>query len=300
MTSRDLVPGEAFPFGAGFWNPVLQAAADFRASQSPQPAGPAGLLPGQHAIEVLVRNESSGTVDRHGVLRISGIAITPTAAEARFRDRPIFIGQAPNGSSTHGIVVTIEPIKQNAIGRAIIVGLAVAKVNVTDAAHKFAKPVNTNTTKFDSDAAEGFPLIYGVHTGTQPSWCAILLGSGPAGGGMNIIVARVQEPVTSTMEEFDATAAAVVLGTGPAVDTPIVVDNLNAGLINESAVGNITGAYRAAGTVGEEVFVFLKGMTIYCLQGTGGRWKVFQGGGAFEDTVEGGPGVFSLLSGLGV
>lgn len=282
MSSRDLAPGEAFPFGAGFWNPVLQAAADFRASQSPQPAGPAGSLPGQHAIQVLVRNESSGTVDRHGVLRISGIAITPTAAEARFRDRPIFIGQAPNGSSTHGIVVTIEPIKQNAIGRAIIVGLAVAKVNVTDAAHKFAKPVNTNTTKFDSDAAEGFPLIWGVHTGTQPSWCAILLGSGPAGES-TMIIARALADVIETTSSFSCKVKATICGSPQTFNTTITVENLRAG---NYITPDDNSAYGHGAGNGEVVAILKRGMNLVAVKsradfslGTGWFW--LQSGGVF-------------------
>jgi hypothetical protein len=111
---------------------------------------------------------------------------------------------------------------------------------------------------------------------------------GGGGGGANIIVARVQQAVTEIDDVFDATVAAVMLGTGPAVDTEIEVDNLDSGLIDEDHVGNIEGAYRATGTTGEEVFILLKGMTVYCFQGNDGRWKVFQSGGAFSITEGGG------------
>lgn len=179
MSDRSLQPGQPFPYSAAFWNPTIQAAQDYRLSQSPQPGGNAGrYVSAQRAVEILIRNNTSSTVGRHGILKVSGIVIAPTDNELEFRDRPVFIGSAPDSASTHGIVVTLEPIKQDAIGRAIIVGLSVAQVNVTSSTHKFAKPIASNTTNFVSDAAEGFPLIWGVHTGTQPSWCAILLGSG--------------------------------------------------------------------------------------------------------------------------
>lgn len=125
---------------------------------------------------------------------------------------------------------------------------------------------------------------------TTESPTMVRKGRAGQGAGANIIVARVQEPVTEIDNVFQATVTEVVLGTGPAVDTEIEVDNLDSGLINESFVGNITGAYRAAGTEGEEVFILLKGMTVYCFQGSDGRWKVFQAGGAFSDS-EGGGGV---------
>jgi uncharacterized protein YaiE (UPF0345 family) len=129
-------------------------------------------------------------------------------------------------------------------------------------------------------------------------------GQGGGGAGANIIIARVQEEVDHTMATFDATVAAVMLGTGPAVDTVIEVDNFDSGLIDEAAVGNITGAYRDPGTTGEEVFILLKGMNIMCIQGGDNRWKVFQAGGVFDpDDVGGGgggPSVFSFVTGLGI
>jgi hypothetical protein len=283
MSDRNLQPGQPFPFGAGFWNPVIQAATDFRHSQSPQPSGIAGLLPAQHAVEILIRNESSGTVGRHGVLRISGIAITPTAAEARFRDRPIFIGSAPDGASTHGIVVTLEAIKQNAIGRAIIVGLAVAQVNVTSASHKFAKPINANTTNLVSDASEGFPLIWGVHTGSQPSWCAVLLGSGPGGGETTMVIARALANVNENTSSFNCKIKATISGSPQTFNETITVENLRAGNYvtpnDDSAYGHGTGN-------GEAVAILLRGMNLIAVKSrsdfslaTGWMW--LQTGGVF-------------------
>jgi hypothetical protein len=289
MSDRNMQPGRPFPFSAGFWNPVLQAAQDFRHSQSPQPNGIAGLLPAQHAVEILIRNESSSTVVRHGILRISGIAITPTANEAQFRDRPIFIGQAPDSASTHGIVVTLEPIKQNAIGRAIIVGLAVAQVNVTSASHKFAKPINANRTNFASDASEGFPLIWGVHTGTQPSWCAILLGSGPQGES-TMVIARALADVVETTSSFSCKVKATICGTPQTFNATITVENLRAGNYvtpdDDSAYGHGSGN-------GEVVAILKRGMNLIAVKSrsdfsleTGWMW--LQTGGVFLP-IEAGP-----------
>jgi len=108
---------------------------------------------------------------------------------------------------------------------------------------------------------------------------------GGGGGGINIIVARVQEPVDSTTATFAATCAAVWLGTGPAIDDGITVDNFDSGEIDEAASGNIEGAYRATGLTGEEVFILLKGMNIMCFQKSDGNWQVFQAGGAFNETA---------------
>jgi hypothetical protein len=283
MSEQQLRPGQPFPFGAGFWNPVIQAATDYRQSQSPIPAGMASLLPAQQAIEVLVRNDASATVARHGILRISGIVTTPVAAQAKFRDRPIFIGSAPNGASTHGIVIALEPIKQNSIGRAIIVGLAITQVNVTNSAHRFAKPINTNLTNLVSDAAEGFPLLYGVSTGTQPSWCAVLLGSGPGGGETTMVIARALANVNENTSSFSCKIKATISGTPQTFNETITVENLRSGNYvtpnDDSAYGHGTGN-------GEAVAILLRGMNIIAVKSradfslaTGWQW--LQAGGVF-------------------
>ena len=112
---------------------------------------------------------------------------------------------------------------------------------------------------------------------------------GGGGGGANWIVARVQENVDHTMATFAGTVAKIILGSGPAIDTEVDIENLDSGLIDEAAVGNIEGEYRAVGTTGEEVFILLKGMTIYCLQGNDSKWYVINSGGAFNDTPPSSP-----------
>jgi hypothetical protein len=124
---------------------------------------------------------------------------------------------------------------------------------------------------------------------TTESPAMVAKGKAGQGGGINWIVARVQENVDHTMATFSATIAKVILGTADAIDTEITVENLDSGLIDEAAVGNIEGEYRAVGTTGEEVFILLKGMTIYCLQGNDTKWYVIQSGGAFNDTPPSSP-----------
>lgn len=295
MSDRSLQPGQPFPYSAAFWNPTIQAAQDYRLSQSPQPGGNAGrYVSAQRAVEILIRNNTSSTVGRHGILKVSGIVITPTDNELEFRDRPVFLGSAPDSASTHGIVVTLEPIKQNAIGRAIIVGLSVAKVNVTSSTHKFAKPIASNTTNFVSDAAEGFPLIWGVHTGTQPSWCAILLGSGPAGAETTMVIARALADVVETTSSFSCKVKATICGTPQTFNTTITVENLRAGNYltpdDDSAYGHGSGN-------GEVVAILKRGMNLIAVKSrsdfsleTGWMW--LQTGGVFlpiEPPVEEAP-----------
>jgi hypothetical protein len=106
-------------------------------------------------------------------------------------------------------------------------------------------------------------------------------GGGGGGAGVNLVMVRVQENVDATMKQFDATSAKVMLGTGPSVNTEMVIDNMDAGVPDEDAVGNITGPYpdHDDPAEGEQVFVLLKGMYVLTYQGTDGRWNALQAGG---------------------
>jgi hypothetical protein len=104
---------------------------------------------------------------------------------------------------------------------------------------------------------------------------------GGGGAGINLVMVRVQENVDETMKQFDATLAKVMLGTGPALNDAMVIDNMDAGVPDEAAVGDITGPYPDYDDAaeGDQVFVLLKGMYVLAYQSADGRWNALQAGG---------------------
>ena len=106
---------------------------------------------------VMVKNTSGGTVNRWGVLAISGIRINPNDGDKQRRGyeaMPCLLGQTPT-SDTDKFVIAVEPIKNNAIGRAAIAGVTPAKLVGGANESPFAKPKANN--KAALEAGNGGP-----------------------------------------------------------------------------------------------------------------------------------------------
>jgi hypothetical protein len=113
---------------------------------------------------VIVKNNSSQAVPRFGVLSISGVAINPNTSEATentFADRPVLTGAAPN-AAIYGdkFVVFLEPIANNAFGRAIIGGMFACKVRINNTNHNYAMPLLNDRTQLQSTSCGPVLLIW--------------------------------------------------------------------------------------------------------------------------------------------
>ena len=103
---------------------------------------------------ILIKNNSGHDVGRFGVLGISGVAIDPASsgqAAIEFAERPVLTGVTPTTAAhSERFVVTIEPIADDAIGRAAVSGVFACLVNVTDEDHQFADVKNNDRTQLES------------------------------------------------------------------------------------------------------------------------------------------------------
>lgn len=84
---------------------------------------------------VYCKNSTNATIQRWGVLAISGVEITPTidadaAATTQFQAMPVLTGDSLTNSPTSERCVAIEPIKQGEVGRVAVSG--VVQVKATD------------------------------------------------------------------------------------------------------------------------------------------------------------------------
>jgi hypothetical protein len=127
-------------FSARAWNRA-QDAADIVLGDR---GGLAGNGPSYSRpnLVVTVRNQSGGLAPRFGVLSISDVMINPNTSdetEATFADRPVLVGVNPN-VTLHGdkFVMCLEPIANNAYGRAIISGMFACKVRINQTSHNYA------------------------------------------------------------------------------------------------------------------------------------------------------------------
>jgi hypothetical protein len=150
-------------FSARAWNRA-QDAADIVLGDRGGVAQGAGLSYGRPVHVVTVRNNSLQAVPRFGVLSISGVVINPTTSEeteATFADRPVLTGVVPN-PAFYGdkFVVCLEPIANNAFGRAIIGGMFACKVRVNDVSHDYAIPRFNDRTQLQSSSCGPVMLIW--------------------------------------------------------------------------------------------------------------------------------------------
>jgi len=133
-------PGERLVIPATAWNKMLDMI-----SVPQQTGGELGSLDIAPNL-VWVKNVSGSDAYRFNVLSISGVVIDPIDGETQEKDfarRPVVKGTKDN--TGYAFVILLEDIKSNAIGRAAASGVVACKVNVSNPAHKYARPNGLGT-----------------------------------------------------------------------------------------------------------------------------------------------------------
>lgn len=121
----------------------------------------------------------------------TGYVVSPTGIPHTFPDhslqaqlRPIFNVAAPSSADDLVMIVT-RPVQGGTdfVGRAVVQGLAVVNVEVTDADHEFAVPVASDMTKLVSAATGPVRILYPQDVGEEERMVLIGVGGGGGGGG---------------------------------------------------------------------------------------------------------------------
>ncbi|MEZ6068264.1 MAG: hypothetical protein R3B90_21695 [Planctomycetaceae bacterium] len=120
---------------------------------------------------VLIQNETGETLPRHSVVRITSPTRLPSVDPDAFLSRFVFHAIPPQAGGT--VAVTIEPLAVNEIGRAIVSGIAQAKVD--DTGHAYAYPLDDQTEYFTTGAAGPAAIIY-REPGEGPQWAIVNIG----------------------------------------------------------------------------------------------------------------------------
>lgn len=111
----------------------------------------------------------------------TGYVVSPTGIPHTFPDhslqaqlRPIFNVAAPSSADDLVMIVT-RPVQGGTdfVGRAVVQGLAVVNVEVTDADHEFAVPVASDMTKLVSAATGPVRIIKPRTVGTAERMCMV-------------------------------------------------------------------------------------------------------------------------------
>jgi hypothetical protein len=165
---------------------------------------------------VLARNDTGADLDRFGVLEMTGIVIDPESgdtAQRQFWEMPCLVGTSPDIAEIDGdrvsrpqkIGIALEPIPAGKIGRVIVSGPVVCKLDVRDQEHRFARAIDGDTQKLETAEESDSPAqILWKADGSDP-WAVVVLDdagqrfffgkatSSGAPGGMPITVDRYDD-----------------------------------------------------------------------------------------------------------
>lgn len=142
-------------------------------------------------LPVFIKNNTGIDLIERSIVGVDVSALTPpdivpaegsdpeenTADAGVLKGIPVEVVKPNADTHKNKVVVTLGPIKQDACGWGVMIGLMWARVDVTDNAHKFAA-IETDDTQYLKSAASGMPIVDRKLSGTGKQWAIVLLGGG--------------------------------------------------------------------------------------------------------------------------
>jgi len=179
--------GERLRIPASTYNAFIDAAQAHRNQQGARARTGRDVVPDG---TILVRNDTGVDQSQFAILGLNGPLFEPTSLQA-FKNHPRIVKAIAPATGTHDnkFVVLADPIVAGKMGRAVISGVYLAKVNVTDADHAYATITNAQTGYFTS-AASGPVQILWKESGTGQKWAQIIVRGTVSSGGAGIAVYR--------------------------------------------------------------------------------------------------------------
>jgi len=174
---------------------------------------------------ILAKNNTTGTVNRWGVLSVAGVVFTPSGATGnatqQFQDQPVLSGGLPTGGSS--FVVAVEPIAAGKIGRCAVAGVVQAKINVVSESDTFATAKDGDLTQLTSSSS-GEATILWKESGTGAGkWALVRFGAaGAAGIRLGKVTGTWSKGSTASVTQWKGDGSAAVSGpSGPVTFTAI-------------------------------------------------------------------------------
>jgi len=177
---RTYSKGQPIPRDAATFNAFAEGARFARDNQD-SPGAFSRQIRRQGEI-IKIRNESGGSLTRGRVLGLGDPIFTPADDLDAFKREVAFRGISPS-SSTGKYAILLDPIDDNAMGRAYVAGVPHVRVDITSTAHTCAEVEDANTTSLVS-ATTGTAQILWREGGTGEQWAIVRFGTpcGPEGG----------------------------------------------------------------------------------------------------------------------
>lgn len=174
MGIRERRMGDPFP-GAAEFNEIVRAVRYVNANRLGGAQASVESLDAGERIAVL--NDTDTDVPRFGIVEIYEPVFTPTDNIEEFSSRPSLKARVPTAAARGRIAIALEPLPAGRVGVAIFSGVAVCKVNVTDANATFAKEVVGNATRLETSTVGAIPIIWRESGSSGEKWAVVLLGA---------------------------------------------------------------------------------------------------------------------------
>ncbi len=170
---RQVNAGEPLRIPAPTWNRLMEVGRHFtrhRAEVGPPPSPDNALPP---AVRVYVRNDTGGDLPARAVVGLDTPPLDPTVTPYDAQQAPLFGGIAPAGAGS-AVAVVEGPLASGAVGRAVVMGVAVVSLAVGDAGHEYCGPT-ASQTGYLTTAATGPIRVLWKESGTGSKLGVVLL-----------------------------------------------------------------------------------------------------------------------------
>lgn len=162
-------------------------------------------------LSLWIKNKKGTDLGKYSVVRRGNNLVGPETSDESYTGPLVYESLAPSATSPFAILQS--PAKNNAIVPAVMSGITLVKVNVTDSSHKFANAIDGDYTKLLSQAAAGPAEILWTSGATGTVWALVRLNGTPATDddsdcaccdvGDVIYLGAIGLPETTTTETFD-------------------------------------------------------------------------------------------------
>ncbi len=226
MTVPSARPGDRLRVRAGDWNAMALAAMRVE-GMGPSLGGPSPALLAATPVVALARNTTATAIDRFRVAVLAAPAILPSDNEDEWAMR-LAVGCSPataaDASSWLGVVT--EPVRASGFGRVVVGGVAQAKVNVLDAAHRHATARAGDTHLRSAKAGQAAILWKESGTGVRRALVWIGPPTPPASGVLAATITAVSGPLNATYTAVACDDPDIAV-TGAPVNRPLDPDHFD-------------------------------------------------------------------------
>lgn len=181
---RKVRVGEPLKIPAAAWNAFVDAARSVSNQRHSAQSGPATVARDQ--ITCLVKNNTGADVGQLGILSLGDPLVSPTDDEESFRRLLAFNGSTPSGATGPGKwCVTMEPVADGEIGRAVLLGVVPVEVDVSGGVEDFAEFKSGSTSVLEASATGTARILWIESTG-DTRWAVVRLGDGAGSGSLTV------------------------------------------------------------------------------------------------------------------